>query len=1137
MSTSSNHKRTSYVSRNAGPSRAQSSKRPVSQNDAYLYALRVAYLAYLLKPRPKRTVPAPAAPKPVQRSTSSIHDLMKDFSLLRDSKSTRLPHKFLAELEKRMTGVMMGSERRQEYQDATVKRSFGMALNAFMETGFKKRMEKDRRAEDLVLIFYSNATKALAAGKADDSWKPMVDRHVALFVRLISLVLKEGGWSGERPELAARLTSLEKKLLSHDEDLYANPNAGASNTIEVPVPLSYLVKDMPLVQVVAKIFGLRNTQVQSDIDKYIPKWTEKAALQDLKTYQTLLNTDSKRTLRSDDFDVEESYELWKKAEAPELSQMMLAILQADPELAKTTNIGQSRPTNGAQRADSSYSEVARQVLEQSNGSAYAPDQPMDMTGLSPASEHPSRSLEDDDENPFTFLPPESRPYYRAILYHILTFDLNNEARLVSETNGSSARLLSRESNELLNEICLRWRIPYVSRVVLMLDVCREKFLNGELALETLDTAFDFIKKPALEGKKEVNSELLLSDRSFWTLADFSLNQQILTSLHEALLRDLYSIAVRCYEPKPPSVGLPMYVLENHVLSDPSFPKSAEDLSAFSEQLHQGLKERAQSSYEELMSKALPQDSGTWEFFHVIELGKAVLGLAERIQKRYRKNPEIMGANPLTALVETILPVFAQDARDITARVLQLAKEREEEVPMEDGFDLYRELVDIRQIHNEALPGVEFAFKAEELLADFVWRWIKMTEESMPAWIEEAVKQDEFKVRVQAPGNIPTEDERHSVSVIDIFSSFNQTIDRIVQLNWDSDLQYAKFMTALSKIVGAGIARFCELLEQKFSKEMDRLTPEQEAAGNKTRQERWVQLAKDAWNNKEKIEPFQFFPESFVKLNNIEFATRHLDRIEHEVNVDACVAVIERNAPPITARQRKNATYVFTIKIVEAEDLKACDINGLSDPYVVLGDEYQKRLAKTRIIHGNLNPRWDETVDITTQGPLNVIATVWDWDQLGDHDCVGRTSIKLDPSHFSDFLPREYWLDLDTQGRLLLRVGMEGERDDIQFYFGKAFRTLKRTEREMTRTITDKVISRERTKELSTDIETSYLHILITVYRGVHSGVYRAKESALPKSLVISIAIGRCKQAQAQPRPTYRTPSNPFLLTLMTTSLS
>ena len=135
----------------------------------------------------------------------------------------------------------------------------------------------------------------------------------------------------------------------------------------------------------------------------------------------------------------------------------------------------------------------------------------------------------------------------------------------------------------------------------------------------------------------------------------------------------------------------------------------------------------------------------------------------------------------------------------------------------------------------------------------------MTDESIATWVEGAVKHDEFKVRTDGPDQIPTEEQRHSVSVIDIFSSFNQTIDRIVQLNWDDDLHYAKFMTALARIVGSGIARYCELLEQKFIREMDRLTPEQEAALSQTRQERWMQLAKDAWSNKDKIEPFQFFP--------------------------------------------------------------------------------------------------------------------------------------------------------------------------------------------------------------------------------------------------------------------------------------
>ena len=205
-------------------------KRIISANDAYLYTLRVAYLAYLLQPRAKRSqhVPGPAGP---QRSSTSVNDLMKDFSLIRENKSTRLPHGFVAELEKRLKGVVMGTERRQEYSDAAVRRSFAAFFNAFSEPGFKKRVEKDRRVVDLVLIFYSNATKELAKGKgpSDDSWKLMVDRHLALFIRLLSVILKDHDWARERPELSSRLTTLESKLLAHDQDLTAPGQNGSTN--------------------------------------------------------------------------------------------------------------------------------------------------------------------------------------------------------------------------------------------------------------------------------------------------------------------------------------------------------------------------------------------------------------------------------------------------------------------------------------------------------------------------------------------------------------------------------------------------------------------------------------------------------------------------------------------------------------------------------------------------------------------------------------------------------------------------------------------------------------------------------------------------------------------------------------------
>ncbi len=846
-----------------------SRKKIIGHNDAYLYALRVAYLAYLLQPRARRTQYVPAPTAPVQRASTSINDLMKDFSLLRESKSTRFPHGFMAELDKRLRGILINKEQRAEYKDTLVKRSFAVFLNSFSEPSFQKRMEKDRRVEDLVLIFFSNATKELSKGKqpGDDTWQLMVDRHLALFIRLMSLVLRDHDWVRDRPELVTRLTTLESKLLAHDQDLSATPtrNGGSGgSTIEVVTPLSYDVKDMPLVQVVARIFGLRNTMIQSDIDKYKVIWTEKAALQDLKTYQQLLSLNSPKTLRSDDFDLDEAYELWRKGEVQDLSQMIMAIMQTSPELAKgkTGSLPQfNHHVNGSVSSVSQFSDASRRMSGDSEMSAYPTDQPVDMSYREFGTQSPEPF---DNDRTFTFIPADLRAYYRFILAEAMTYDINDEnlSQQPPETEDAipPSKLLSKHSIELLNEICLRWRIHPVSRSILFLDVVRDKFVDQEITLDNLDAAFNLVKTPLPEKSKSSNFMTpLLFDRSKWILADTVLNQQILSALHVALFRDLYDVLQHCYESKPPSVGPLVYVLENHIYKDPGFSKSPEDLDSCREQLYHGLQGKAHEMYRAFLQKEVPNDQNSWDFFHVIELGKAVVGLAQRIQKRYRKNPEVMGVNPLTALVETILPLYAEDARDIVTRILELTKERKEEVPVEDGFQLYGELVEIRRIHSDCLPEVAFAFHIEGLLADFVWRWISMTEASMVDWVDQAIKQDNFGVR-SGDGDMPTEDQRHSVSVIDIFSSFNQTIDKIVDLKWDDDHQYAKFMTALAKVVGAGIARYSEVLEQKFTKEMDRLTPEQEAARNQSTQEKWLSLAKDAWNNKDKIEPFQFFPE-------------------------------------------------------------------------------------------------------------------------------------------------------------------------------------------------------------------------------------------------------------------------------------
>ena len=1051
---------------NVGRAQSRSRRKSVSYNDAYLYALRVAYLSYLLQPRSKRKRHVPANSAVKRTDTTSINDLVKDFGAVGNTKPSRLPHDFVKELLKRLQGVLIGTEKRPEYQDAAVKRSFAVFLNQLSDPSFRAQMEAGRRAEDLVLIFFSKTTTELQKGKpaGDDTVKRLVDRHVALFVRLLSSIMKDKQWATDKPELASRLATLEKKLLRHDEDL-TNPSAATGTLVEEIVPLTYEVRDMPMVQVVGRIFGLRNTMMQSDIDKHRAEWTEKAALQDLKTYQTHLTMGTRRTLNGDDFDTQKAYDSWKKAENPELSQLIASILQINPELAKTSG-GKPLPQitpQGQSAADTAYSDVSR-VLSQDDNSSFGFGSPgFDMPDFSAINISDSGHTSNDDaDHLYTFIPPEPRSMFRFVMLTALTYDLNDQITTLEDSSSGSAQLLSKQSMELLNELALRWRIPRFSRTVLFLDVVREKFVEQGLNLDMVDSAFNYAKDPPGDQPKNKRASIIVGpvfhQREMWTVADFALMRKLLSEIYVSLLRDLYEVIMTAYDDKAqlPRLGSIMTVVDEHIKSDPAFSQSHDDFENFKNSAIDGLENKARGIYGDSLEKQLPLEPEKWQFWHIQQLAKAVLKLAEKVQKRFKKNPEILGINPLMILLNVALPAFAEDSKAMVEQIINNAKAAGSDVPIQDGFDLYKDLAEFRRVHSDALPHLEFPYKIEDLLADFVWRWIKITEEQVVGWVENAVRQDNFAVRTKEQGQVPTEDQRHSVSVIDIFRSFNQVVEQIAQLNWDDDLTYAKFMTAISKAVGNGVTRYCEMVDQIFTKEMDRLSPEQEAALTMSRQEKWMQLAKDTWNNTQRVEPFQFYSQSFVKLNNISFAIQHWDKLEGEINVDACANVIKRYEPPSINKPRKTSNYVFTIKIVEAEDLKSCDVNGYSDPYLVLTDEYQKRLFKSRTIYRNLNPRWDESVDISTQGPLNLIATVWDWDAVGDHDYVGRTSLKLDPTHFGDFLPREYWLDLDTQGRVLVRVSMEGERDDIQFYFGKAFRTLQRTQRDMTRKITDKL---------------------------------------------------------------------------------
>lgn len=792
-----------------------------------------------------------------------MNDLVTQFASS-GSHTVKLPHGFRSPMEKRIREVVQGTCSLPGYNDAAVKRTFAQAYTSVTETNFQKTVDETRKIEPYILLFYSSATKAAIATAQqtgtlqDDSWKLLPDRHVALFIRLASHMLRDQGHDRDRPELMTRLASLENKLLTNDQNLAAASSQDGGKMIEVQVPLSYDVKDMQMVQVVARTFGRSNSEVQADIDRHRSIWTEEAALRDMKAYQHRINANAGGSLRKQDFDLDEAFEEWKKSEAPYLSHIIHDILSAKPELAKTSSTAApssaEKPLPGRPQSfygdDQAYADLGR-ALSSPDSSSLPFDHAMGFGSLSLDDASSSRGVED---AAYTFIPPSPRPFYKVILECCMNYDHLHADPSLEYTPLTKPRL------DLLVELSVWWRVPQFSRLIALVEVAGKKFLDQEIGVDQLAATFRDVKTSSPDQKKPPHLHLYWAglddiDRSSWTIHDFAIYRRTLQELYDALLRDLYEHLKGCYGPKPPAIGVLMPLLETHIEGDPAFSPRPQQLQDFSNQLADALRQSAREAYREIVNAKLPEIADDWQFSHVIDVWKAVEVKLRKIQNRYKRSPELMGVPVVDILIETMLPLFEEDTAHIIKKCIDAAQDHGDEIDIEDGFNLYREMVKARSTHQSYLPDQPFAFDVEELLIPFVWRWVRLAEGRMVEFVENAIRQDTFQMRSKEPS--PPDDQRHSVSIIDLFSLFSTSQRQVDELEWNNELHIAQFMTTLAHGFATGLERYCEEVGKMFAADLDRLSPEEIAAASRTAQEKFLQYAKDAWNTKEKPQPFQF----------------------------------------------------------------------------------------------------------------------------------------------------------------------------------------------------------------------------------------------------------------------------------------
>jgi len=100
---------------------------------------------------------------------------------------------------------------------------------------------------------------------------------------------------------------------------------------------------------------------------------------------------------------------------------------------------------------------------------------------------------------------------------------------------------------------------------------------------------------------------------------------------------------------------------------------------------------------------------------------------------------------------------------------------------------------------------------------------------------------------------------------------------------------------------------------------------------------------------------------------------------------------------------------FRFVVVSAKDLPCADVNGLSDPFVVV---YETALAKLRIgttsiAKHTLNPTWNEAFPFHGIRGLKFKLIIWDYDCVGKNDKLGR--VLLDPTNL--VIGEDVWIPI------------------------------------------------------------------------------------------------------------------------------
>ncbi|KAJ3258354.1 hypothetical protein HK103_003642 [Boothiomyces macroporosus] len=404
------------------------------------------------------------------------------------------------------------------------------------------------------------------------------------------------------------------------------------------------------------------------------------------------------------------------------------------------------------------------------------------------------------------------------------------------------------------------------------------------------------------------------------------------------------------------------------------------------------------------------------------------------------------------------------------------------------FDLYKKVREMSDRYASSVPGLNSLSSSyiEGWFAPFMYKWLHQLSLKTIGWVDAAVKADNFEPEGVNEDGVPS----HSTSIRDVFAAIYSELELITDLQWSDPVQNAQFFQGFSKSMNTAIEQYC-----------DAITTVEKKTAATTGYTAVTTIANLIGNRSS--EPKDIERESCAKLRNVGYAMRKLKEMYRTMNVSAITKTVKNHRKSMAILKKTpdpssgdTVTGAFKVQASYAENIKPLNKNGTSNPYVIVrvpegtvvpppeqlptkspknkspdAEELPPaptvltgnscELLRSRVINETLNPTWDENFTVILPPVQRLEVAIFSKNLLTADEVAGTAIIDLSVGtrlrrKLLDHQTHDVYVELEPQGRVLLRLTMEGEEEDVDFWFRRTNERLIRTRDAFLRSLVAKV---------------------------------------------------------------------------------